>query len=327
MLDLHPKHPIIITGHGYYLPPKIETSKELSKKINKSEDWIVSRTGVLERRISEIDVDKMGAIAAQKAIGEKSAPDLIINASGVPKQTIPDTSIFIQKELGYKNIPSFSVHATCLSFIVALNVASSLISSNSYNKILIVSSDRGTRGRNFNEPESAALLGDAAGAIYIEKSNDLSSGIINYNMQTYPDGASLTEVRGGGTNLHPQDSKTLNEDNLFSMNGPKVYKMARKKVYDMIANDLSINNLNQNDIRLVVPHQASGMAVKAYSKYGGFDKEKVVDIISTTGNCVAASLPLGLAISLEKNILNKDDYVYLIGTGAGLSIASILIKI
>ncbi len=92
-------------------------------------------------------------------------------------------------------------------------------------------------------------------------------------MYTYPEGSKLTEVRGGGTNLHPQDSNTKLKDNLFSMNGPMVYKMARKKVYDMFAHDLSSNNLTQNDIDLVVPHQASGMAVKAYSKYGGFDEK------------------------------------------------------
>ena len=119
------KYKFKITGFGYYLPPNIETSEELSKKINKSSDWILSRTGVKERRVSDIDVDKMGAIAAREAIGDKNPPDLIINASGVPKQTIPDTSVFIQKELGYSGIPSFSVHSTCLSFITALNVAGS----------------------------------------------------------------------------------------------------------------------------------------------------------------------------------------------------------
>ena len=126
--------------------------------------------------------------------------------------------------------------------------------------------------------------------------------------------------------MHPQDSNTKLEDNLFSMNGPMVYKMARKKVYDMIAYDLSNNNLTQSDIDLVVPHQASGMAVKAYSKYGGFDENKVMDIISTTGNCVAASIPLAFAISLNEERVKNNNLVYLIGTGAGLSIASILLK-
>ena len=89
---------IKITGSGYYVPPKIQESSDLAEKINKTEDWILSRTGVKQRRISDIDVDQMGAIAAQNALQNSSAPDLIINASGVPKQTIPDTSVFIQKE-------------------------------------------------------------------------------------------------------------------------------------------------------------------------------------------------------------------------------------
>jgi len=319
--------PFKITGYGSYLPPKIQTSKELSLLINKSAEWINSRTGVFERRVSDIDVDQMAALAAKEAIGNKLKPDLIINASGVPKQTIPDTSVFIQKELGFTAIPSFTVHSTCLSFIVALNVASSFIQSKNYKRILIVSSDRGTRGRNFNEPESSALLGDAAAAIYVEKTDDCNQGIISYSMNTYPEGSNLTEVRGGGTYLHPQDSNTTIQDNLFSMNGPQVYKMARKKVYDLIINDLKNNNLEINDIDLVIPHQASGMAVKAYSKFGGFKENQVIDIIATTGNCVAASIPLALVTAYKDGRIKQNKILYFIGTGAGLSVASCLIKI
>ena len=318
-------YPFKITGFGSYLPPKIQTSKELSKLIKKSEDWIVNRTGVFERRVSEIDVDKMGAIAAKEAIGSKRKPDLIINASGVPKQTIPDTSVFIQKELGFDGIPSFSVHSTCLSFLTAIKVASSFLHNKLYKKILIVSTDRGTRGRNFKEPESAALLGDAAAAVYLESSNN-KSGLISFSMNTFPDGTDLTEVRGGGTNLHPQDDITKIDDNLFSMKGPRVYRMARQKVQNLIKQDLIFNNLIIDDIDLLIPHQASGMAVKAYSKYGGFDSKKIVDIIDRTGNCVAASIPLALVTAFKENKINNEDILYLIGTGAGLSIGSCLIK-
>ena len=165
-----------ITGFGHYLPSKIETSQELSEKINKSADWIISRTGVKERRISDIDVDLMGAKAAKIALNGK-VPDLILNASGVAKQVIPDTSVFIQKELGFDGVPSFSIHATCLSFLVALHTAANFISQGTYKKILIVSSDRGSRGRNFSEPESAALLGDAAAAILVEPSLKNEKGL------------------------------------------------------------------------------------------------------------------------------------------------------
>ncbi len=267
------------------------------------------------------------AIAAKEAIGDKPAPDLIINASGVPKQTIPDTSVFIQKELGYEGIPSFSVHSTCLSFITAINVAGSLIHSKAYQNILIVSSDRGTRGRNFNEPESASLLGDAAAAVYLEPSKNNLIGLIDFEMSTWPKGASLTEVRGGGTNLHPQDKETEDEDNLFSMDGPEVFKYSLPKVYEMILNVLKRNNLSQSDIDFLIPHQASGKGVKAYWKFGGFDKDKVMDIVSETGNCVAASLPLALVMAYEKKLIKENNLIFLVGTGAGLSIASSIIKL
>jgi len=315
-----------ITGFGHYLPSKIETSDELSKKINKPSDWIISRTGVQERRISDIDVDLMGAKAAKIALDGK-VPDLILNASGVGKQVIPDTSVFIQKELGFEGIPSFSIHATCLSFLVALHTAANFISQSTYKKILIVSSDRGTRGRNFNEPESAALLGDAAAAILVEPAlENEDSGILDFSMKTWPKGSHLTEVRGGGTNLHPHDKETKFDDNLFSMNGPMIYKMARKTVYNQIQEDLKNNNLEIDDINLLVPHQASGLAVKAYSKFGGFKEDRVVNIIDKTGNCVAASLPLALSLAYSDNRFKKGDIIYFIGTGAGLSVASCLFR-
>lgn len=320
------KYSFQITGWGIYLPPKIETSEALSIKINKTEKWVISRTGVKERRVSDIDVDEMGAIAAAEAIGNKEHPDLIINASGVPKQVIPDTSVFIQKQLSFSGIPSFSVHATCLSFIVALNIAGSLIQSGNNKKILIVSSDRGTRGRNYNEPESAALLGDAAAAIYIESSND-NKGLLHYSMETFPEGAELTEVKGGGTNLHPQDSATRPEHNLFTMKGPQIFKMAFQKVYDMIEKDLLSNKITHKDIDLLIPHQASIRAIRAYSKYGGFNEEQVMNILPTTGNCVAASLPLALVMAYKQKKINKKNLIYLVGTGAGLSIASALIRL
>ena len=162
-----------ISSSGIYLPPRVETSEELVTKINKPLDWIHQKAGVFERRVSDIDVDQMGAIAGKAALNGGPPPDLIINASGVPKQTIPDTSTFFQKEMGLDGIPSFSIHCTCLSFIAALHTASSLIQSKSYKRILIISSDRGTVGRNFEEPESASLLGDGAAAVLVEPSDTM----------------------------------------------------------------------------------------------------------------------------------------------------------
>ena len=315
---------IKITGSGYYVPSTVETAEDISKKINKSKDWIISRTGVSERRVSDIDVDMMGALAAKQALNKTSAPDLIINASGVPKQTIPDTSVFIQKELGFKGVPSFSIHSTCLSFLSAFQTASALIESKQYTKILIVSSDRGTIGRNFNEPESAALLGDAAAAIVLEA--DSNSAMIDHKMETLSEGAELTQVKGGGTFRHPDNPKTIDKDHYFTMSGPQVYKLARKKVYFMIRKILKENHLRIKDIDFVIPHQASESAVQAYSKFGGFSKDCVMSIISKYGNCVSASIPLALSIAIEQKKIKRGDKIMMIGTGAGLSVAATLIK-
>ena len=315
-----------ITGIGLYLPPKIQTAKELSKKINKSTDWIISRTGVSERRISEIEVDQMGAIAAKEALNGR-LPDLILNASGVGRQIIPDTSVFIQRELNLEGVPAFSIHATCLSFLVALKTANDFLKNRSFNKILIVSSDRGTKGRNFNEPESAALLGDGAAAVLVERANLNDDSCLEFwKMKTFSSGANLTEVRGGGTKLHPQDSQTQSSDNLFSMNGPQIYKLARKKIYKMLLEMLKEQKIKTSDIDLVIPHQASITAIEAYINYGRFNKNQVVNVISKTGNCVAASLPMALAMAYKDNKISRGNRLYLTGTGAGLSIITALIK-
>ena len=316
-----------INGTGLYLPPKIEKAEDIANLIGKSPDWIHQKSGVFERRISEIDVDKMGAIAGKKAIGDGKPPDLIINASGVPKQTIPDTSTFFQKEMGYEGIPSFSIHCTCLSFIVAFHTASSLISSNSYKRILIISSDRGSIGRNFNEPESASLFGDGAAAILLEPSSvQENNELLYYSMNTFPSGSSYTEVRGGGTMRHPQNPKTKLEDNLFSMDGPAVYKIARKQIYKILLKTLRANSITKEDIDWVIPHQASGKAVEAYISLGGFKKRQVLETISKFGNCVAASVPMTLAMALEEKKIKRDDLVLLIGTGAGLSAGCTLLR-
>lgn len=316
-----------ITGVGLYLPPKIETAEDIAPKIGKTAEWIVEKCGVKERRVSLIDVDKMGAIAGKEALGSNNIPDLIINASGVPKQTIPDTSTFYQKAMGFEGVPSFSIHCTCLSFVTAFNTASALISTNIYKKILIISSDRGTRGRNFNEPESASLLGDGAAAVLLEPSKkDEKSELLFYDMKTWPSGAHLTEVRGGGTNKHPQDLDTTYADNLFTMDGPGVYKIARKQVYKMVMKSLKYTRLFQRDIDWVIPHQASGKAVEAYVSIGRFSKEKVISTISSFGNCVAASLPMALAITIKENKIKRGQNIMLIGTGAGLSAACAILK-
>ncbi len=315
-----------IVSTGRYLPPKIETSAELGPKLGIDAAWIDAHAGVEERRVSDIGMAEMGAKAAEAALGDGPPPDLILNASGVPQQVIPDSSVYIQEALGMAGTPSYSIHATCLSFLVALHNAAGLLAGGAYNRILVVSSELGTWGRNFDEPESAVLFGDGAAAAVVESTPDGEpSELLAFEMGTWPAGAHLTEVRGGGTRLHPNDPRTTTADNLFTMDGPGVYKMARRRVAVVLKKVLRATGLTQDDIALVVPHQASGPGVEAVAHYG-FPEERIVNIVRTQGNCVAASMPLALAAAHEEGRIERGDHLLLAGTGAGLSVAAAILR-
>jgi len=315
-----------IVSTGLYLPPRVETSAELAPKLGVDEEWIVSRTGVQRRHVSDLDMATMGARAAVQALGDGPPPDLILNASGVPHQVIPDSSCYIQDALGMAGTPSYSVHATCLSFAVGVHTAASLVEAGAYRRVLVVSSELGTWGRNFDEPESAALFGDGAGAAVVEPTPaDEASEILAWRMGTWPKGAPLTEVRGGGTRLHPNDPQTTREDNLFHMDGMAVYKMARRRVAVAFKHLFDEAGVDREAVDLVIPHQSSGPGVEALEHYG-FPLDRVVNIIGDTGNCVAASIPMALAMVHAEGRLKRGDLLLIAGTGAGLSVAGMLLR-
>ncbi len=315
-----------IVGTGRYLPPRVETAADLAARTGVSEDWVIKHTGVLRRHVSDLSQAQMGAEAARQALGKGPPPDLILNASGVPQQVIPDTSVYIQQELGFTGVPSFSVHATCLSFPVAVHTAACLIHAGAYRRVLVVSSELGTMGRNFDEPESAALFGDGAGAAVLEPTpSGEPSEILGFEMGTWPKGASFTELRGGGTRNHPQNPTTIPAHNLFHMDGPAVYRMVFRYMPVVLKRIYTRFKLGPNDFDQLILHQASGPAVDAAVKFG-YPAERTLKLVHEEGNCVAASLPMVLAVADEQGRLKRGNLVLMVGTGAGLSIVAMALR-
>jgi 3-oxoacyl-[acyl-carrier-protein] synthase III len=316
-----------IVSTGIYIPPKVQTSAELSRLIGRSEKWIISRTGVVNRHIAEEPMDVMGAKAARAALQDGPPPDCIINASTTPVQLIPDSSVFIQKELGLKGIPSWSVQATCLSFVVALNSAAALVQTGVYKRILIVSAESGTPWRDLNEPESAALFGDGAAAAVVEPTpEDEESRLCDWVMTTWPEASDCTEFRGGGTRCPAFISDaTRPEDYLFHMKGPQIFHFAVPRVKEALKMVFVRNNLQIRDIDRLIFHQASGKAIDVLVDYG-FEREKVEKNCDEYGNCISASIPMTLAIAERKGCLKRGDRVLIGGTGAGLSVAFALLR-
>jgi len=324
--------PLKIIGLGRYLPKRIVPSSELEAMCGLSAGWVERRNGVRERRwVTDETSSFMSAEAAREALDEaKLKPeqlDLIINASGTGEQAIPDTGVLIQRQLGLgkSGIPAMTVHTTCLSFVMAMDVASNFIQSGRYKNILICSADVASCGINPKEPESASLVGDAAAAVVVTRADAGDPSMIHHaHFKSFGDGAYLTTIMGGGSRFHPRFAGHNPEDDLFHMDGPAVLRMVRGIAHEFLDELYPGLSKGMVDVDVVVPHQASKVGLMMLQRFG-WPENKIVTTIETLGNCVAASIPATLYQGVHDGDIQRGDKVLLVGTGAGLSIGGLVL--
>ena len=310
---------IIAIDHA--TPPTIQTSAELAPLLGQSETWISEHAGVDNRHVCELHDDpaKLIATIAKPIVDQHGKPDLLINASTMPRQLLPDGSVFMARELGLTNTQAFSINASCLSFLVALNTACALISQGCHDSVLICSCEFPSLSRNFDQPESAALFGDGA-AVALVKAN-AGARLSFFQMETHPAAAELAQLRGGGVLRMPSAPNTTDADHLFDMQGEALLRFTLPRLTRFLRNYLEQINLKIEDIDLVVPHQASKSGMQIVEKLG-FPPAKIVNVLSDFGNCVAASIPLALSIAHQTGRIKTGDRVLLLGTAAGMSIGA-----
>lgn len=324
--------PIKIAGLGRYLPGRIIPSSEVEALCGLPAGWIEQRTGVKERRWATGESHAhMAAAAAREAVADAGLAltdiDLIINASGTQEQSIPDGGPLLQRELGLaeSGVPCFSVHATCLSFLMALDVAASLLVTDRYRRILIATTEIASVGLNFAEPESAALLGDAAAAAVITRTPPGEPSTLHArHFETYSVGANLAEVRGGGSRYHPNHPDTTPADNLFHMHGPQLLKLTHRYSQNFLEKLRPGLSKSLGSIEWVVPHQASMLGLRLMSHFG-WPFERVLITLDRLGNSVAASIPATLYQAVQDGRINRGSEILLVGTGAGLSLGGIIL--
>lgn len=323
-----------IAGVGHYLPKRVVPSSELETRLGVKPGWIERRSGVALRRWASREAGEsnswMGAQAALEACADAGIEpgdiDLIINASGTPEQTIPDGAPLIQVQLGLgeSGIPCMSVHTTCISFLHAFDVASSLLTTHAYKRILIVSAEVASVALNFEEKESASLFGDAAAAVVLERGTDGDEGAIHRShFATYGVGAHFTEVPGGGSRLHPNHPDSKPSDQTFHMQGKKVLRLAFRHGEEFLEALYPGLSKGLGDIQCVVPHQASRVGLRAFGAFG-WQSERIVTTLADVGNCVAASIPYTLYRAIKDGRLKRGERFLLFGTGAGLSYGGIV---
>jgi 3-oxoacyl-[acyl-carrier-protein] synthase III len=330
---MKPSLPVKIIGVGRYLPERIVTNAEVEKIVGLPEGTIdTTAAGVKTRHwVADETASFMGARAAEEALADAGLDindiDLIINGSGSLEQAIPDGGPLIQRQLGAADsgIACMTVHTTCLSFLVGLHTAANFLATGHYKNILLVSTEKASGAINSKEPESFVLFGDGAAAAVLTRTPDGESSAMNdYLMRTWGSGAFLTCVMGGGTKHHPNDPTTDPDAAFFHMDGWKVYQMARKKgpeTLEMMRPGILHDN---DDIRVVIPHQASGLAIRTMSRMG-IPEEKIAVTIDRLGNCISASIPLTLYEVIRENRVARGDKILFFGTGAGLSIGTAIL--
>ena len=325
------KLPVKIAGLGWYLPERRVSSAELEQQLDLPAGWVERTTGVRERRYATHETSvSMAAAAARMALARAALTaadlDAIICASTAPQQAIPCTAALLQRELSAPDGGSacFDVNATCLSFLVALQIAAHLVTGGLYRRVLIVSSELASRSLNPQEWESAVLFGDsAAAAVVTPAAAAAASAIWHSQVITYSSGADLTSLVGGGTLHHPNDPLTTPVMNTFHMDGPAIFKKATRLLGPFLENFFAQLGWTRSQVNLVVPHQASRHGVELLTARLGFQPEQVFLNLPTRGNCISASIPLALSEAYDAGRLRRDDRVVLVGSGAGLTFGAL----
>ncbi|HEX6593437.1 MAG TPA: 3-oxoacyl-[acyl-carrier-protein] synthase III C-terminal domain-containing protein [Bacillota bacterium] len=320
-----------IIGSGKAVGSIVKKSSDLEKELSLELGWIEKATGIHSRFYVDSQNGEsalsLGKDAAVKAIENSGLDyediDCIIGANGSPLQAIPCAASLYQRELKLEKsgIPCFDVDITCFSFPMAFFVASNLIHNGIYENVLIISADAPSKTLDNTTKEIRSLFGDGAAAFVIGPSNG-ESKVHNFLLRTYSMGADLTCVKGGGTLKHPNSPHTKLEDNVFQMNGPKVYKTAARYLRSFFKIFFENSHLQKSDFQYILPHQTSKNGIDILERHG-FDRNQIGDHIRNHGNCIAASIPMLLHDYISTNQIDREDNVLIIGTSAGLSIGAL----
>lgn len=322
-----------VAGTGAYVPKKILSNQDLEESLDTSDEWITTRTGIKERRIAAENesASTMGVEAARQALESgKVTPgelDLIIVCTSTPDVLFPSTACFVQKELQAFKSAAFDISAVCSGFIFGLSVAEQYLKAGRYENILVIGSEVNSRIVDWSDRSTCILFGDGAGAVLLKRVEQQDSvGILSSHI--YSDGGltDLITVPGGigKTGINKQDIE--DKKYFIKMSGNATFKVAVKRMTEVILEALNCNNLQADDVKLLIPHQANQRIIGAVTEKLNFPEEKVFMNIHKYGNTSAASIPLGIAEAKRMGKVQPGDVSVLASVGAGLTWGAAVIK-
>jgi 3-oxoacyl-[acyl-carrier-protein] synthase-3 len=319
---------IRVSGIGGYVPAKTVTNFELAMAVDTSNEWIITRTGILERRVAAPDEapSDMGREAALRCLAnagvDKNAVDLIIVACATPDQSRPAVACMVQEKLGISGgqCPAFDVNSVCAGFVFALNVAQGMMMTDRarYKNVLVIGTDAFSKILNWKDRRTCVFFGDGAGAVLLTQSEEVDRRF-HFHLGSDGRGREYIAVPGGGTRLPATPDVIEKRLNKFVMNGPKVWEFAVNTVPETIRSLLREHNLVPADLDLLILHQSNLRMLEAIMATLELPMEKTATTVESYGNTAAASIPLTLQKAWETGRLKPGMRVMLCGFGGGLS--------
>ena len=321
-----------ILGTGFYVPEKILTNADLEKMVDTSDEWITTRTGIKERHIIDdkhttSDLAMFASLEALKNAGvDIKQIDCTIVATTTPDMQVPATACILQHKIGAKTVCTFDVNAACCGFIYALTIAKNFVKNNTFKKVLVVAADTLSRITDWTDRTTCVLFGDGAGAAVIGRAIDNKRVILDSYLGADGSAWDLLNMPGGGAQF-PATHKTIDEKlHFLKMNGNAIFKLAVRAMTNAAETVLAKCNLKNEDIDLVIPHQANLRIINALARKLNTPLEKVWINVTRYGNVSGASVPIAMAEAAASGKLKDGQIILLDAFGAGLTWASAIIR-
>ena len=321
-----------ITGWGMYAPEGVLTNADLERMVDTSDEWILTRTGIRERRIAgpHETTATMGAIAAKRAIAtaglEPDDIDMILLATCTPDYQLPSTAAFVKEAIGNRRAAAMDLAAACSGFVFGFATADAMVRSGMYRNVLVIGAELLTRFLDFTDRATCILFGDGAGAVVLSASDEPGGGMLGSDLTTDPEGAYLIWTPSGGS-ASPATAQTVARgEHYIRMEGSETYRYATKTLASTAITAIERAGLTTDDIALFVPHQANLRIIKFVAHSMGIDMDRVYVNVDRYGNTSAASVPIALAEAVDSGRVQIGDNIVFVAFGAGFTSGAAVVQ-
>jgi 3-oxoacyl-[acyl-carrier-protein] synthase-3 len=320
-----------IVGWGKYIPPKVVTNADLSKMVDTSDEWIVTRTGIRERRVAspKESTATMGLAAAKEALDVAgilpTEVDLIIVATATPEHAFPSTASLIQDALGANRAGAFDLSAGCSGFVYALSLATQIIQGGGHQVVLVIGSETLSRIVNWQDRATCVLFGDGAGAMVVRASPS-PGGVLSSLVRSDGSGGDLLIIPAGGSHMPPTAETIAQNLHFVQMNGREVFRFATRVMDRAVREVLDKAGLTLDDVDLFIPHQANLRIIQAAARSLSINEDRYFVNLDRYGNTSSASIPIAVCEAIECGRAKPGDILVMVGFGAGLTWAAATVQ-